>query len=109
MAERVRASLVDIARDVHLAWTVAQALPEKETALRDRLRSHIAALADPAEEYARSLGGDEQQCVARDVQRALAAADDPESAPPGEYLMQLANHAKGLIGYAVTEGRTVRG
>ncbi|MEU5975719.1 DUF6415 family natural product biosynthesis protein [Streptomyces sp. NPDC047315] len=100
-------SLVDVVRDVQLAWTVAQALPEKETALRDRLRAHIAALADPAEAYARSVAdGSHHLALLRDVHRArTTAANGPGDTPPGEYLMQLAEHTKTLARYALAESR----
>ncbi|MEU9604118.1 DUF6415 family natural product biosynthesis protein [Streptomyces sp. NPDC048057] len=100
-------SLVDVTRDVQLAWTVAQALPEREVALRDRLRAHITVLAAPAEAYARSLpAGGHQHVLLRDVHRArTAATDGPGTTPPGEYLMQLAEHVKTLARYALAERR----
>ncbi|MFH8618057.1 DUF6415 family natural product biosynthesis protein [Streptomyces sp. NPDC017979] len=100
-------SLVDVTRDVQLAWTVAQALPDKEVALRDRLRTHISVLAAPAEAYARSLpAGGHQHVLLRDIHRAqTAAAEGPGPTPPGEYLIQLAEHVKTLARYAIAERR----
>lgn len=91
----------DIHGDVRLAWSDAQALPEQQQALRDRLRGHIAALSGPATAYAESLADDwHRDRVLHRVESARQAAAGVDPAVlPGEELMILAEHIRTLLLY----------
>ncbi|MEU5978765.1 hypothetical protein [Streptomyces sp. NPDC047315] len=94
-------TLVDIDRDVPLAWSLAQAAPTHQQALRDRLRAHIGALTGPAEAYADTITDDgHQSIVLHGVASARAAAVGVDPAVlPGEGLMILAEHIRTLLLY----------
>ncbi|MEU5973793.1 hypothetical protein [Streptomyces sp. NPDC047315] len=94
---------MDVTRDVRLAGAVGLSQPPSSAveALRDRLRGHIAMLAEPAEAYGRSLsGGWYGQHVLACVASARKAATGVE---PGiridEERLLLAEYVKTLLMY----------
>ncbi|MFI1829002.1 hypothetical protein ACH41E_21495 [Streptomyces sp. NPDC020412] len=102
-------SLVDVTRDVRLAGAVVLSRPTRDVtvALRDRMRAHIVMLAEPAEAYGRSLGGEWYgqyvlTCVAS-ARKAVAGVE------PGiridEELLLLAEYIKTLLMYTSRKPR----
>ncbi|MFI1826960.1 hypothetical protein ACH41E_11025 [Streptomyces sp. NPDC020412] len=96
-------SLVNITRDVRLAGVVCLSQPTREgvEALRDRLRAHIAVLAELAEAYGRSLSG---EWYGRYVLTCVASARKAAAGvEPGiridEELLLLAEYVKTLLMY----------
>ncbi|MFI1830655.1 hypothetical protein ACH41E_30090 [Streptomyces sp. NPDC020412] len=91
-----------ICGDVRLAWTLAQANPRQQQALRDRLREYIGVLAGPAEAYADSLAGEWHERVVRHgiaSARKVAAGNVDPAVLPDEELLLLAEHIKTLLLY----------
>ncbi|MFH8619143.1 hypothetical protein ACH4E8_29335 [Streptomyces sp. NPDC017979] len=97
----ISASDADLHRDVRLAWTLAQAAPMRQQALRDRLRQHIGALTGPAEAYADTITDEgHRSIVIAGIASARAAAVGVDPAVlPGEELMVLAEYIKTLLLY----------
>ncbi|WP_327358013.1 DUF6415 family natural product biosynthesis protein [Streptomyces sp. NBC_01304] len=103
-----RVSMADLPRDVDLALVLSRARPTGPTTdeLRRRLREYIGLLADPAENYGRSLADSRQQDIVLDtVRHARAVAADLDQ-DPAVGLRLLAKSASYLARYAAGQRQT---
>lgn len=92
----------DMAMDIRLALDLARGRPTGEAAdaLRVRLRTYIAALAEPADTYAASLADSRARDIATNtVRHARAVAQDPVQDPAAN-LRLLAKSVDCLARYA---------
>ncbi|MCY0932154.1 hypothetical protein OTB20_39530 [Streptomyces sp. H27-H1] len=96
----------EVARDVEIALALAEACPAGAAAraVRDRLRTRIRALADPAEAFAHTMADSRPRDIAlATVRYARDLAADPGGDPVAS-LRLLAKSAQHLIRYAA-DGR----